>query len=67
LTADAVIQVAQDCTSPDTGIMDFSGAKILIGFLIIGIGYFMFNSPKVLKLQKQFQKHLHTRLQEERE
>ena len=44
LTADAAIQVAQDCTSPDTGILDFSGVKVLIGLIIIALGYFIFSS-----------------------
>jgi hypothetical protein len=46
LRAEAVIQVAQDCTSPDTGILDISIVKILIGFMIISTGYFIYNSPK---------------------
>ena len=46
LRAEAVITVAQDCTSPDTGILDTSVIKILIGLIIISTGYFMYNSPK---------------------
>ena len=48
LRAEAVIQVEQDCTSPDTGILDFSGAKILMGLIIMATGYFIYNSPKGL-------------------
>ncbi len=46
LRAEAVITVAQDCTSPDTGIFDTSIIKILVGLIIISTGYFMYNSPK---------------------
>jgi len=44
LRAEAVIQVAQDCTSPDTGILDLSIVKILIGIMIISTGYFISSS-----------------------
>jgi len=44
LRAEAVIQVAQDCTSPDTGILDISIVKILIGVMIISTGYFISSS-----------------------
>ena len=50
LRAEAVIQVAQDCTSPDTGILDISVVKILIGLMIISTGYFIYNSPKGIEL-----------------
>lgn len=50
LRAEAIIQVAQDCTSPDTGIFDISIVKIIIGIMIISTGYFIYNSPKGLDL-----------------
>jgi hypothetical protein len=50
LRAEAVVTVAQDCTSPDTGILDTSIAKILIGLLIISTGYFMYSSPRATLL-----------------
>jgi hypothetical protein len=46
LRAEAVVTVAQDCTSPDTGIFDISIVKILIGVMIISTGYFIYSSPK---------------------
>lgn len=55
LRAEAVIQVAQDCTAtdtttPDTGILDISVVKVLIGFIIISTGYFIYNSNQGIVL-----------------
>jgi len=49
LRAEAVIQVAQDCTSPDTGILDISIVKIVIGLMIISTGYFISSSSTGIK------------------
>jgi len=49
LRAEAVIQVEQDCTSPDTGILDISIVKILIGIMIISTGYFISSSSTGLQ------------------